>query len=162
MSADPTQASPAPTSRRRVVRGAFVAPALVTLHCTSAFAAASNLRCIGGGVAEPPAGVGTDTAGTTWVRAPLYKQGSNFYVKAAEVPRLAASLAGPVAFRLDPAKNYNLHATQTLPQNLNALQLQAQKVLVRVNADGLVVDFGGISGSSTGLAVTGSCWGSFA
>ena len=62
-------------ARRRLLRGTFAAPAVMTLCSASALAAASNRRCIANqvGYADsalkyPPASASTDT----WIRVQLW------------------------------------------------------------------------------------------
>ena len=65
------------TARRRLIRGALSAPALMTVCSGSAFAAASNLRCLvnAAGATTPPAAWGTTTPSVvpTFVRVQLFK-----------------------------------------------------------------------------------------
>lgn len=62
------------SARRRLIRGALSAPALMTVCAGSAFAAASNLRCLrnAAGATTPPAAWGA-TGPDTFLRVRLYK-----------------------------------------------------------------------------------------
>ncbi len=59
------------SARRRLVRGTFVAPAVLALHSGSALAVASNLRCLANETTQPSPIVSSNTA-DSFIRVELY------------------------------------------------------------------------------------------
>ncbi|MEO5698676.1 MAG: hypothetical protein ABIQ60_16265 [Burkholderiaceae bacterium] len=153
------------SARRRLIRGAFSAPAVLTLCSGSAFAALSNQRCVANQVngtrTYPDVG-----PADTWVRVQRYKlNGNKFYVRGQDIVALRGTsttissyitatqwqeATSPYAILSGPPGNGN-----------NTPQVDTGNfVAVRVNADGNIV---GIVGDGTGStsAVANSCWASF-
>lgn len=66
--------TPTVSARRRLIRGAFSAPALMTICSGSAFAQASNMRCLSNAAnaVTPPAAWGT-TSPDTFLRVRLWR-----------------------------------------------------------------------------------------
>jgi hypothetical protein len=156
----PTTPNPAKTSerRRRLLRG-FTAPAVMTICSGSAFAAASNLRCIANNATvQPEVVVSSDPASAVWVRAPLYTKDGIFYVKGSEVG-LRTRLSSQSVFRLT-ATSYNLADNQMDLPLTDQLDPTPNKVLVRFDENGYAVGFGDIQEGS--FPVGTSCWTSFA
>ncbi len=157
----PTE-SPADTNpRRKLLRGVFAAPALMTVCSGSAFAAASNFNCISKTSTEPlPALTEGATEVGTWMRTLVYTKNSKNYVKGAEVA--SQTPLSTTHYRLTAAPNYNLNVDQTSLPNLNALQPTNPKiwVLVRYDEAGVAIGFGSQQAGS--YPVGTSCWSSFA
>lgn len=93
------------TARRRLIRGAFGAPAALTLYSGNVFAASSNLRALENQLRSPeyPGPVTELLPGDTWIRVDVYKwtdaKGLNetFVVSGAEVatkPGCGSSFVG--------------------------------------------------------------------
>ncbi len=157
----PTTPNPAKTSerRRRLLRG-FTAPAVMTICSGSAFAAASNLRCVANNATvQPEVVVSSDPASAVWVRAPLYTKDGTFYVKGSEVGLRTRLSSNQSVFRLT-ATSYNLAGDQTFLPSSDHLTSTSKKVLVRFDKDGYAVGFGDIQAGS--FPVGTSCWTSFA
>jgi hypothetical protein len=171
---------PYSSARRRLVRGAFGVPAALALHNGSALAAASNLRCVraaaDAALADPP---GHTDAPDQFVRVQLYAQtdvGGNvvaWYLSGASVEA--------VLFGYRKATNAFLGAGRWLQvvlqsgggATLGSTVLYAQPASTALGPKWIALRFmprdnggyvdvvGVIDGSTSGSAVTGSCWSSF-
>jgi hypothetical protein len=163
------------SARRRLIKGSFAVPATVTLCSGSAFAAASNKRCVANAAADPqtPDAIATDDA--VWVRLQAYYDaptGGNAWIVGSEVAGLAAfagthSLLMTVSEALcvvSATKSIVAGTVHAVPSSLNSLTLlqsapKGKYYAVLVNSGGDIV---GISQSiGTGGAVHRSCWTSF-
>jgi hypothetical protein len=149
-------------ARRRLIRGAFAAPAIMTVYSGSALANSSSLRCVANkaNAAEMP-GV---TSGTdTWVRVQLWTQGSSnaaYYISGADVvalkPASTTAYIGATAWQaFDKGTNTAgaIGGTSSGKQKSSPAQWAA----IRVDASGNIVGVGVGSGS----AIAGTCWTSF-
>lgn len=173
------------SARRRLIRGTFAAPAVLALHSGSVFAAASSLRCVNAQAANPiyPGYVGGADA---YVRVQLYA----VYESATSPTVLAWYLSGSSvdAARFDrgnkitnrllmPSKWQQVELNPPnaklvgLPLDVapgsmtTPLKLGPTYVALRVapqSTGGEVDIIGLVDGTTTGTAVTGSCWTSFA
>lgn len=161
------------SARRKLVRGAFAAPAVLTLHSGSAIAASSAATCLVranaspttvGPVANPTDGyfryqlyVLRDSDGRTqshWINGadlrPFKRMGQTPFVPKGSWREF------------NPGTNF-LVGTNTTTSPLQTsnwtLQQDGGYVSLRVNATGALV---GAGGSGSGSACSGSCWTSFA
>ncbi len=177
------------SARRRMVRGVFAAPAVLTLCSGSAFAAVSNQRCVANQVNDARMFPDVGPA-DTWLRVQRYKltsNGNSFSVSGSDIVQLSGSTTATttkyyvrgqdiVALRgSNTTISSYITATQWqeatspytilsgAPGNGNKTPVVDTDnfVAVRVNADGNIV---GIVGDGTGIssAVMNSCWASFA
>jgi len=168
------------SARRRLIRGAFVAPATLTVFSGSAFAQAS-MTCVSKRVADPvlPQVSGTPDA---FLRVPLYGLGHggnvSTWIKGADVVFLAEGSKEPVNVFLSrddwlcvktgqgaPNGSWVVgqkYVDPKLPNGSRPQELRpAQLVAVRVDASGNIVGVVG-TGGDTGSAVGWtSCWASF-
>lgn len=163
------------SARRKLVRGAFAVPAVMTLHNGSAFAASSAAACL---VNQNLSAQGAPTwvaADDSWFRYQLWVirktmtptqilsywiNGAELspYVRANQLPFLpTGSWQG-----FDIATNAFVNsAIATTPSYNNSCQLvkAGPWVVLRVNGQGAIV---GAGASGQGSAVSDSCWNSFA
>jgi hypothetical protein len=156
-----------------MLRGVLAAPAVLTVSTGSAFAVASNARCLAKPMSpnEPAAIVGQEAlAVDRAVRVRLYSKsqssvssarwlvrGSDFsgfkggsFLKSGEWQEVDASGA---------LKNASF--TSTSPPGGFALSDPPRHVLVRFDTSGRIVSVGPV-GANNGLAIGASCWSSFA
>jgi len=175
------------SARRRLLRGAFVAPAALTLCSGSAFAATSISACVSnqnkvGSIVTK--GIGVDSTG--WVRVQIYQtsltgKDSSLWVKGGDLVVLATAPAGKPALPTpyltatqfecvgagDSTGNTsgyvvgNVYSSSTPPVAPSPLiAVNATYATVRVDSTGKIVqvaDFG-----SGGSAIGTTCWTSFA
>jgi hypothetical protein len=168
------------SARRRLIRGAFVAPAALTLLSGSAFAQAS-MTCVSKQVADPvlPSDSGTPVV---YLRVPVYELGNGLNVSKwisgdDVVPLAHESDEGPFLSRGNwlcvsngqGAKNgsWTVGKTYTdpevmLPDRSRPKLIPEQWVAVRVDTHGRIRGIVGI-GDPTGTSAVGwdSCWASF-
>lgn len=175
MKTEPTSQQPLQASRRRLLRGSFSAPAVLTLYSGSALATTSNMRCLANKNQSPSAEpvITSSTAPTsgpgTYLRVRLYKwsDGTNtyHYLRANELVGLplGAGVTWPgtgTAYRFSISGNsltttlINTNSTPTFSQLVAADKYAA----LRVNSTGQVV---GIGVSGGGSAMPSTCWTSF-
>ena len=163
------------SARRKLVRGVFAAPAALTLCSGSAFAAASNQRCVAS-AATAKVLPQPDTSNTVWVRLRAYVVGTNkktsIWIKGSEVVALAVTAGTTSPFisttqaicvfagdgssntsGFTPGTVYN--SFPTLPTIANGLYYA-----VLVDGNGNIVGISYTTGQ-TGGAVGLSCWASF-
>lgn len=167
---DKEQSLPAGGSaRRRLVRGAFGVPAVLTV-ASGSVAAASNMNCIAKSGTFPPVYQGANPPTTdTFIRIRVYNDpASNLrYVRGQDV-------AAPYRVNVDPGFmtasqvwRFNVNQNQTVgsPSNTPAastLVAVNRWAALRFDTNGVLVGVGdGGSGGPAGYAVTGSCWTSF-
>jgi hypothetical protein len=150
------------TARRRLIRGVFATPAVLTVASGSAMAA-SNIRCIQSVKTFPAVYSGTTPPSTdTIIRIRVYKYGSLRCVRYQDVPTAYASNAGAgfmgsgQVWEFDVTNNRTLGSPRDTP-NSAALALDKWAAL-RFDATGKLV---GVGAASDGWAITGSCWNSF-
>ena len=177
--------NPAPeaqrSARRRLVRGAFAAPAVLALYSGSAAAMASNLRCVNNQVDAGrkvfPAPVATPDR---FVRVRLWSlrhngkvrwflRGNDFQALTLNRASVYNAFLGPGEWwRFDPATQRLVDAklgTQPRWSSTHAgtLAHDGAWVAVRIDASSQGAGIVGVVDSSnhTGSAVSGLCWASF-
>ncbi len=161
-----------PSARRKLVRGVFAAPAILTLQSGSAFAATSAGSCLVKQNLSPSTQPAT-AADDTWFRYQLWVVKNNggqiesswikgadlsVYVRAGQTPFLSNGQWQ----QFDLATNALLGSPALSPPSIGINQTLTQTgswVSLRVNSTGALVG-AGVSG--TGSAVSDSCWNSFA
>jgi hypothetical protein len=162
---EPTQhPKPIQAARRKLVRGAFAVPAVITLT-SGAPAAATSLTCfqkqfdpVKGGPVLPSDGVG---AGYDFVRIPFYKRHSNnaMFIKGSDLEAIrnmsggvvSSSLAGPSAWqRINDGVVGNIITWDPVLQSTPSGHL-----VVRFDVNGNIL---GIGKGTSGSAIYGSCW----
>ena len=162
--------SPKPNqaARRKLVRGVFAAPAIMTVCSGNAFANTSNLRCLARNVnvntnATPKVG-GLDT----WTRVQLYQSGSGlsatYHVSGTHVRSVftqSNSVYPAVGswLQIDGTTGAPIgSATTTTPSNPILNYSNPKYVVVRFDGAGNVTGVGTAGG---GANVGASCWNSF-
>jgi hypothetical protein len=157
---NPSRADPA---RRRLVRGVFAAPAVMTVFSGRALAQTSA-TCFAKNAATTVAPMITNATTDTWFRVRVWRMGTEGnYVKVSEVGYALQLSFTPFTYggasyiRLRANSNYDIHPTN---QNAPASGVPAYRnrwVLLRFNEQGKVIGFGGMEGSP----MSTSCWTSF-
>ena len=150
--------------RRRLVRGAFSAPALLTLCSGSALAAAS-LTCRSKAIADQatiPATANVPATGN-WLRVPAYKKANGkYYIFGNDVCNLATTLGGSSYLTRTQWQNVSLSPFNIVEAGtfttLPGLQT-GEYVAVKINAAGRIVGFSGSNVSSAAMMSMG-CWSS--
>ncbi len=157
---------PVQASRRKLVRGVFAVPAIVTLT-SGAPAAATSLSCFQrqfstdpgkAGPVLPADGVG---AGYDFVRVATYKRvGFNtHFIKGSELHAIALVTGGTVHSSLTPSTGWqrvdNGVAGNIRYSDPGLEGSPSGHVVVRFDVNGNIV---GIGKGTTGSAIYGSCW----
>ncbi|MCY7315564.1 MAG: hypothetical protein LH480_08065 [Rubrivivax sp.] len=171
----PVESPPAPptpptpqAARRKLVRGIFAAPAIMTVCSGSAFAASSSLRCLSNQVVNNPTTMPVTTALDSWLRVQLWSTGDGskkspylYYVSGADLQTWKR-----------PSTSVYLGSSQWQLFNINTnssgVQVGApsgavrcsQYAAIRFDANGNVVGVG--TGAAGSTALPGTCWTSFA
>ena len=186
----PDLPKPQPTSaRRRLIRGALSAPALMTVCSGSAFAQASKMRCLANAAnaTTPPAAWGT-TAPDTFLRVQLYKVTTRrcnnadnncavvdtHYIKGADLSLYTRSAAMPnntQYLQINPGTYVTIGspvnpppATSTDKGFTTTIVSEGyvnQYVAVRFDSSGVIVGVGVPGSGGQGGMVGMSCWASF-
>ena len=149
-----------PNARRRLIRGAFAAPAIMTVCTGSALANSSSLRCVANQV-NAPAAPGVSSATDSWVRVQLWTQGgsTNYFVRGADVvalkPASTTAYIGATAWQAFNIVNNTAGAAAT--SSGKQLSNPAKWAAIRVDASGNIVGVG----AGSGTAIAGTCWTSF-
>lgn len=169
MNENMTDGSAKASARRRLIRGVFAAPAALTLCSGSAFAAASNQRCVANqvevGKARFPGVLGPSDPADTWVRVSVWKHQNgqsapNFLVSGTDVVALRGTKL-PINTFLTTGQWWDINASKLFTVNGQAPATTGESVALRVDAAGDIV------GISDGMTVAGtsavakSCWTSF-
>ena len=150
-----------PNARRRLIRGAFAAPAIMTVCSGSALANSSSLRCVANQVSAALPVPLVSNVTDNWVRVQLWTQGgsTSYFVRGADV------------FALKPASTTsNILASDWLAFDIvsnktgaagtssgKQLSNPAKWAAIRVDASGNIVGVG----AGSGTAIAGTCWTSF-
>lgn len=166
-------------ARRRLLRGTFAAPAVMTLYSGGALAVASNRRCIANQVNTPVYPVAA-TSADTFVRVRLWTLtevstittvDSTWVAGSDVVALLSTQPAGTTSylptgswqlFTRDTSSSYlTVGATVTTQPSRTGFTFSQNGswVAVRVNANGDIIGVVGID--NAGSAVYQSCWTSF-
>ena len=179
-----------PSARRRLIRGVLSAPALMTVCSGSAFAQASNMRCLANAAnaTTPPADWGR-TAPDTYLRVRLYKvktrtcnNGNNncdvdvntFYIKGADLSMYQRSASMPTNIQylqINPTTYVTIGGPVSPPPATSTANGRTtiivsedyvnQYVAVRFDSTGVIVGVGVPGSAGQGGMVGTSCWASF-
>lgn len=160
-------------ARRKLLGGAFSAPAVLTLYSGNALAAGSSLRCLT--FQTDPNSTSTKTVGVStvldaWLRVPLYTTGAGttldpykYYIKGSDVtpfqrPGRTCFITSSQSQQFNPDTNAQVNACLAgLPSGLTSAHC-GKFVAVRFDSSGNVTGCGtGASGTS---AMPGTCWAS--
>jgi hypothetical protein len=150
------------SARRRLIRGAFVAPTVLTLYSGGALAATSSkLRCVASQNAKPITSgpeIVVDATNSTYVRVQLYVVNAVYYVRGADLPaaRVNSLPSAPSQAQIfDITANALTGSPVTTP---NGLAAATKYAVLRIDATGSVV---GVGAGSGGSVIGKSCWTSF-
>lgn len=171
------------SARRRLMKGMVAVPAVLTLHSGSAFAMASNARCVDNQVNDPvyPSYQAGARPSDTYVRVRLwslrpdaYSRDVRWYVKGSDIEALVVGnnrvdnvFMYPGEWKqfdpANPTKNHpkiaQVPSWEPWPGTRGVMAQDGGWVAVRVDATGNGADIIGIVGpSSDGSAITASCW----
>ena len=175
-----------PSARRRLIRGVLSAPALMTVCSGSAFAQASNMRCLANAAnaTTPPSTWGT-TLADAFLRVQLYKVTTRkcnnggscaadveaYYIKGYDLRMYTRSAAMPTDsqyLKIDPATYVTVGSPISFPlvdngktTSIVSETLVNQYVAVRFDSTGTIVGVGVPGTSGQGGMVGTSCWASF-
>lgn len=152
------------SARRRLLRGAFSAPAVLTIYSGGALASASSQRCLlyqnqAGNVLASPA---VSASADTYLRVQLFTDGAStpkYYVVGTSLPvsRAAALPTNSQAQQFDVgAANTFIGSPVATPGGLN---LTGKYAALRVDSAGVCVGVG--KSTTSGTAIFNSCWTSF-
>jgi len=167
------------SARRRLIRGTFAVPAVLSLHCGSAMAMTSNLRCVYNQVTagDPPSG--------SVVRTQLYglrpSENSSevrWYLRGSDIDGLRLNKSSIYnsflqvgswqRFDPDTGKLVDSAVVGVNPQwsngNVGYLPTTPDGPYVAIRIDASLTEagiVGVIDGSSPGSSVAGTCWTSF-
>lgn len=160
--------SPQASARRRLLRGAFSAPAVLTLYSGSAMATKSNERCLINQTKDVAVTPSPSTDADRWFRVQLRKEaGKNVYwVFSNDLPAnrsIMTTHSRAQKFGVESSQTSKFNRlygdeTSTLP-DASLEYLPKRYAALRVDHTGKVVGIG-ISGSG-GSAIGQSCWNSF-
>ena len=167
-----TQASP--SARRRLIRGAFAAPAALTLVSGSAYAAVSNGRCISSQVnALTPASPAPIGAADTWLRVPVWRDVGvtprTFWIKGSDI---VSKLGGKGVSNFLPSGNFmrvavnNSSGVFTVitppvvgnPVSLSGTAEASRFAILRVDESGNIVGATTQTGLVKNSAIANTCW----
>ena len=163
-----TQKANAPSSaRRRLVRGAFSAPAVLTLYSGSALATAS-LTCRTKAIADPLAAGATAPIPTqgNWLRVQAYSKTYNlvtkYFISGNDVSNLANMLGSGGSY-LTTTQWQLITGTPTIKEASTFTTLpqavSGQYVAVKVNSVGRVVGYSDMNVANSAMMSMG-CWSS--
>jgi len=163
------------SARRRLIRGAFAAPAVLQLYSGGALASASNARCVANQVAYPQFPTAT-TVPDVWVRVRLWTVGSganlSAWVRGSDVTALVNGLslysylpsAQWQCFVAGTACGYAVGDLLSIPptKSGSTLAQNGSYVAVRVDSSGKIIGVVGLGGSGGSAVRLATCWASFA
>lgn len=156
---DPLIDQPAAASaRRRLVRGVFATPVIMTICSGSTLAASSSAVKVINTQVTTQASFPAAPAATTWVRVQRYKAGPDYYVRGQDLPMAPGKSVYMNSSQYQKLKDGKI--TSSAPNGLAADG--ANYVAVRFDASGNVMGVVGDSLNSAGTsALTASVWASF-
>ncbi len=151
-------------ARRKLVRGVFAAPAIMTVCSGNAFANTSNLRCLARNVTDMTNATPKVGSLDTWTRVQMHQSGSLYYVSGSHVKSVFANSnsvypAEGSWLQIDGTTGAPIgSATTTTPSNPILNYSNPQYVIVRFDGAGNVT---GVGTAGAGYNVGASCWNSF-
>lgn len=157
-----------PMARRKIVRGLFAAPALMTVCTGSAFAAQSSLRCLATHVTNNTSALPKVGGLDTWTRVQLHKAtDSKYYVSGSQLAAVFVNsnsvypaVGTWLGIKADGTVATGTYSTPqtTMPPGATLTYTSPQYVVVRFDNMGSVT---GVGTAGTGANVGASCWTSF-
>jgi hypothetical protein len=170
--------SPQPSSsvdlakRRKLLRGAFSAPVILTVSTGAGATAASNMQCVRNQVTSPNPAVlprsyapGT-SAPTSVVRVQLYTTGSGtsmkYYFRGTDIHNLAAPGKSPTWISVGQFREFYFATGLPATSNLGSLSATASSsyASVQFDANGNIITVGKHTADTMSM-VSGTCWNSF-
>ena len=154
------------SARRRLIRGAFAAPAALTLCSGAAIATTSNSRCISNQAATPalPTNIGP---ADTWLRVPVYAittAPTEYWVRGSDIVALRGTKVSITSYisTTEFQATFSPFAKQVgAPANLSASAAPGLLAFVRVDTLGNIVGLAGFNTSPNQTAIAQTCWASF-
>lgn len=163
--------TPSQAARRRLVRGAFAVPAVMTVISGSAFATASSMRCLNNKVTNNPGAVpvangtvGGPAPADGWLRVELWQQTATgkYYVWGSDL-QVYKRTSNSVYLGTSSYQEFDLAGNKTVGGSTGdpgGLTRSGKFACVQFNSTGSVV---GVGINATGTsAVPSTCWSSFA
>jgi hypothetical protein len=160
--------SPQRAARRKLVRGVFAAPAVLTVCNASATAVSSSLRCINNQVngVSTVKTVGVTTSLDAWLRVQLWSTGSGpstlYYVSGADV-HAYKRVSNTAYIGSTQWQQFNISTNTGAGTFLAGMPTGAtrasQYASVRFDANGNITGVG--TGAVGTAAMPGTCWTSF-
>jgi hypothetical protein len=161
-------------ARRRLIRGAFGVPAVLTLYSGSALAMTSSKRCLVNAVNSPPVTPSASPGPDTWVRVQLHEvpsttQGgdSNYWLSGAMLPSNRNFLPGSKVQEFSISENklkgndpLGGRPSTDLPSTATLGGDKKRWVALRLDADGSFVG-AGLTGPTNSAPLTNLCFSSF-
>lgn len=169
MQSPPESPSQPQAARRKLVRGVFAAPAILTVCSGSALASQSSLRCLATHVADNTSVTPKVGALDSWTRVQLHKAtDGKYYVSGTQLSTVFPNSNG---WWPNPGTWLGINATTgavltgtystpqtTMPPGATLSYSPAKYVVVRFDNTGKVT---GVGTAGTGANVGQSCWNSF-
>lgn len=151
-------------ARRKLVRGVFAAPAILTVCSGNAFANTSNLRCLARNVSDNTSATPKVGGLDTWTRVQLHQSGGLYYVSGTHVSSVFvhSNTVYPAVgswLQIDATSGAPIGVpTTTTPSNPILNYASPKYVVVRFDGTGSVT---GVGTAGSGANVGASCWNSF-
>lgn len=153
-------------ARRRLLRGAFSAPAALTLCSGAAIATTSNSRCVSSQAAAPvlPANI---APADTWLRVPVYAITTALtecWVRGSDIVALRGtkvSITSYITMTEFQATFSPFTKQGSAPANLSASAVPNKFAFVRVDTLGNIVGLAGFGATAGQTAIAQTCWASF-
>ncbi len=156
------------SARRRLLRGAFSAPALLTVYSGSAMATSSPLSCVinqNATSVHPPALSVAPTSSERYLRVRVYTgSDAGMYVMGSEITpfvrrNVPAYITGSQVQRITPDTIPGVYATPINWSDKSPYTAINKWVALRIDSSGKII--GVVGGGSGGSAIAGTCWTSF-
>jgi hypothetical protein len=149
------------TARRRLIRGAFGVPVVITV-ASGSVVAASNLNCIQKTAFPPVYDGSTPPTTDTIIRIRIYRISGGTYVRGEDVPTPYMMRASVDFMTANQVWLFNTDTNVTVNNPIPTPNATAQPLdqwaALRFDKDGFLV---GVGQAANGWAITGSCWNSF-
>jgi len=156
------------SARRRLLRGAFSAPALLTVYSGSAMATSSPLRCVINQHAtpvHPTALTSAPTSSERYLRVRVYTgNDAGMYVMGSEITpfvrrNVTAYITSSQVQRVTPDTIPGVYSAPVAWADKSPYTAINKWVALRVDSSGKII--GVVGAGSGGTAIAGTCWTSF-
>lgn len=165
---------PQGNARRKLLRGAFAAPAVLTVYSGGASAASVSHCLVNANVSPTTSGIGVTSADDLLFRYQLWALVDNsnsanvlsYWIRGADLA--AFNFAGPPFLSSTQFQQFDITSNALVPGTVTStqpatagftFQQVSRYVVLRVDSTGALVSAGG---TGSGAPVSDSCWNSFA